>query len=70
MQTKSFLKIWLFSVDFEKFTNDLFVDIIIKKSNAGQSGKKKVVYKLLSKPHKRLLHGNLKKKQLREAING
>ena len=44
--------------------------IIIKTSSTDPSGKNKVVYKLLSQPHKHLRHGKLKKAQLREATNG
>ena len=40
--------------------------IIIKTSSTGQSGKNKVVYKLLSQPHKHLRHGKLKKTQIRK----
>ena len=37
--------------------------IIIKTSSTGPGGKNKIVYKLLSQPHKHALgHGKLKKK--------
>ena len=41
--------------------------IIIKTCSTGSSGKNKVVYKLLSQPHKQIGHGKLKKTHLREA---
>ena len=41
--------------------------IIIKTSSTVPSEKNKVVYKLLSQPHRHLRHGKLKKTQLREA---
>ena len=44
--------------------------IIIKTSSTGPSGKNKVVYKLLSQPHKHLRHGKLNKTQLGDAPNG
>ena len=39
--------------------------IIIQTSSACPSGKKKIVNKLLSQPHKHLRHGKLKKNQER-----
>ena len=48
----------------------MYIIIIIKISSTGTSGKNKVVYKSLSKPHKHLRYRKLKKTQLREATNG
>ena len=48
----------------------LVIIIIIKTSSTGHSGENKVVYKLLSQPHKHLRHGKQKKTQLREATKG
>ena len=48
----------------------MFIIIINKTSSTGPSGKEKVVYKLLSQPHKNLRHGKLKKPQLWEVTNG
>ena len=45
-----------------------FLIIIIKTSSTGPPGKNKIVYKLLTQPHKQLQHGKLKNKR-REATN-
>ena len=46
----------------------IIIIVIIKTSRTGRGGKTKIVYKLLSQPHKHLRHGKLKNK-LREATN-
>ena len=46
------------------FLNLIIIIINIKTSSTGPSWKNKVVYKLLSQPHKHLCHGKLKKTQL------
>ena len=47
--------------------DELKIISIIKTSSTGPSGKNRVVYKLISQPHKHLRHGKMKKTQLREA---
>ena len=47
---------------------EYIIIIIIKTSSTGPSGKDKIVYKLLTQPHKQLHHAKLKNK-LREATN-
>ena len=44
----------------------IIIIIIIKTSSTGPIGKNKIVYKLLTQPHKRLRHERLKN-ELREA---
>ena len=44
----------------------IIIIIIIKTSSTGQGGKTKLLYKLLSQPHKHLRHEKQKKTQLRE----
>ena len=48
---------------FIAIVNELIIIIIIimKTVSRGPSGKNKIVYKLLSQPHKNLRHGKLKK---------
>ena len=46
----------------------IIIIFIIKTSSTGQSGKNKIVYKLLSQPNKNLRHGKLRNK-LTKATN-
>ena len=48
----------------------IIIVIISKTCKTGPSRKNKVVYKLLSQPHKQPRHAKLKKTRLREATNG
>ena len=48
----------------------IIIIIIIKTTGTGLIGENKVVYKLLSQPHKQMSHGKLEKTQLSEATNG
>ena len=60
------------SLKLQQRCSGIFIIIIIifKSGRTGPSVKNKVVYKLLSQPHKHQCHGKLKKAQLREATNG
>ena len=56
---------WTLSMWISKYSNillySIIIIIIIKTSSTDPSGKNKIVYKLLTQPHKHLRHGKTEK---------